>query len=367
MCGASKSEYDRGEELETHAYSFIHTDEQRNSDLFKRLKEMKFDVIIGNPPYQLQLNEAGKGLGAIPLYQKFVEQAIKLNPRYITMIIPARWFSGGVGLAQFRERMLNSKNLKCIVDYIDSKDCFPGVDINGGVCYFLWDKNYQGLCNFESHIKNNITYAERQLNEFEIFIRRNEAISIIHKVLKFGEKTLADIGGCSSQTPFGFLSTFQGTQEKIKDDDCEILSSKGWGYVERNLINKGQDMIDKYKTMISKLSCEHAGTPDKNGMYRVLSRMEILKPGQICNQSYLTVCANNDKRYSGNVFSYLRTKFVRFLILQTLVGMNISISNFKFVPWQDFKEEWSDEKLFEKYCFTTQEIDFINSIIKPMD
>ena len=367
MCGASKAEYDRGEEYETHAYSFIHTDEQRNSALFKRLKNMKFDVIIGNPPYQLQVNEAGKGLGAIPLYHKFVEQAIKLNPRYITMIIPARWFSGGVGLSQFRENMLNCTHLSHIVDYIDSKDCFPGVDINGGICYFLWDKNYKGLCNFESHIRDSITNSKRQLNEFNIFIRRNEAISIIHKVIIKQERTLSESGGCSSQTPFGFLSTFQGTPYKNKNDDCEILSSKGWGYVPKDTITKGQYMVDKYKTLFSKLSCEHAGTPDKNGMYRVLSRMEILKPGQICNQSYLTMCASEDEQSSQNTYLYLRTKFVRFLILQTLVGMNISINNFKFVPWQDFNEEWTDEKLYKKYGLTQEEIDFIESMIRPME
>lgn len=367
MCGASKSEYDRKDELETHAYSFIHTDEHRNSELFKRLKEMKFDVIIGNPPYQLQVNEAGKGLGAIPLYHKFVSQAIKLNPRYITMIIPARWFAGGVGLNQFREEMLSCKNIRNIVDYVDSKDCFPGVDINGGVCYFLWDKNYDGLCHFESHIKDTVTVCDRKLDEFDIFVRRNEAISIIHKILAFNERTLADKDGCSSQTPFGFLSTFQGTEAPTNSDDCEILSSKGWGFVERKLITKGQGMVDKYKTLISKLSCEHAGTPDKNGMYRVLSRMEILKPGQICNQSYLTVCATDNEVETVNVYKYLRTKLVRFLILQTLVGMNISISNFKFVPWQDFSEEWTDEKLYEKYGINEEEISFIESVVKSME
>lgn len=147
MCGASKSEYDRGEELETHAYSFIHTDEQRNSALFKRLKAMKFDVIIGNPPYQLDVGKV-KDNYAIPLYQKFVEQAIKLNPKYITMIIPSRWFTGGRGLDSFRDRMLKDKRLHTIVDYSNSRDCFAGVDISGGVLYFLWDKDYAGLCEF---------------------------------------------------------------------------------------------------------------------------------------------------------------------------------------------------------------------------
>ncbi len=367
MCGASKAEYDRADVLETHAYSFIHTDEQRNSELFKRLKNMKFDVIIGNPPYQLQVNEAGKGLGAIPIYHKFVEQSIKLNPKYITMIIPARWFSGGVGLNKFRENMLNSKKIRVINDYIDSKDCFIGVDINGGICYFLWDKNYNGTCKFISRRKNIVSISERRLNEFNIFIRHNEAVSIIHKVVELKEKKLSDKGGCSSQTPFGFLSTFQGTPNKAFEDDCRILSSKGWGYVEKIKVSKGNEMVEKYKTIISKLSSEHAGTPDKNGMYRVLSRMEILKPNEICNQSYLTICPTIALEETKNVYNYLRTKFTRFLILQTLAGISISINNFQFVPWQDFNEEWTDEKLYKKYGLTQDEIDFIESMIRPME
>lgn len=176
MCGASKSEYDRGEELETHACSFIHTDEQRNSDLFKRLKEMKFDVIIGNPPYQLN-DGGGNGSSATPLYHLFVEQAKKLNPRYITMIIPARWYAGGKGLDNFRNSMLNSKQMKKIVDYANSADCFPGVIIAGGICYFLWENNYNSFCEVVN-MKQDITLSSdvRSLNEYPVFVRDNTAV-----------------------------------------------------------------------------------------------------------------------------------------------------------------------------------------------
>ena len=360
-CGASQSEYDRGAELETHAYQFIH-----NLDV-KKVFNMKFDVIIGNPPYQLQVNESGKGLGAIPLYNKFVEQAMKLQPRYLTMIIPSRWFAGGVGLDKFRHNMLSDKRIRKIVDYTDSKECFPGVDLNGGACYFLWDSSYNGDCDFTNITNRVSSSAIRNLNEFDVFLRRNEAVSIVHKVLSFNETMLSEEGGCSPQTPYGLLSTFIGNTERMHNDELEVLSSKGWMYIERNAITKGVDSIEKYKTLISKLSCEHAGNPDKNGMYRVLSRMEILKPNQICTQSYLILCPTNTEIESQNLHAYLRTKFVRFLILQTLVGMNISISNFKFVPWLNYKEEWTDEKLYAKYGLTDDEIAFIESMIRPME
>lgn len=361
-CGASQEVYDRGGELESHAYKFIHTDNPKTL-----YPNMKFDVIIGNPPYQLQVNESGKGLGAIPQYHKFVEQAKKLKPHYLTMIIPSRWFAGGVGLDDFRKSMLSDRRISNIVDYTDSKECFPGVDLNGGVCYFLWDAAYNGDCNFVNITNGIPSKATRNLNEFDVFLRRNEAVSIIHKILSQKEKMLSAEGGCSPQTPYGLLSTFVGNTERTNDNDCEVLSSKGWMYIEPDEIPKGRDSIAKYKTLISKLSCEHAGNPDRNGMYRVLSRMEILTPNQICTQSYLVLCPTNSEIEATNLYGYLRTKFVRFLILQTLVGMNISISNFRFVPWLDYTEEWTDEKLYTRYGLTDEEVKFIESTIRPME
>lgn len=362
FCGASQSEYDRPDVLESYAYELLHPTKD-GEEFFK----MKFDVIIGNPPYQLSVNESGKGLGAIPIYHKFVEQAIKLKPHYLSMIIPSRWFAGGVGLENFRKSMLQDQHLSYIVDYIDSNDCFPGVDINGGICYFLWDKRYNGQCKYTNINGKSKSTALRDLNEYDIFIRRNEAVSIVHKVLQNTERKLSDLGGCSPQTPYGFLSTFVGTKEKTDFNDCEILSSKGWMYVARDKVSKYAETIDMYKPMFSKLSCEHAGNPDKNGMYRVLSRMELLKPGQICTQSYLVACPTFSEQEAQNTYDYLRTKFVRFLVLQTLVGMNISISNFKFVPWLDFSQKWTDEELYKKYNLTEAEIDYIESMIKPME
>lgn len=328
---------------------------------------MRFDVIIGNPPYQLQVNEAGKGLGAIPIYQHFVTQAMKLNPKYLSMIIPARWYSGGVGLSEFRKIMLESRKIKHLVDFINSGDCFPGVSINGGVCYFLMDRSYDGKCLFTSISDGKSSTSLRELNEFEIFIRRDEAVSIIHKVLQHNEKNLASEGGCSPQTPFGLLSTYKGRPKKKNIDDLEYFSSQGWSFVDRSAVKRSEHLIDKYKPMISKLTSEHAGNPDKSGQYRILSRMLILKPNQICSQSYLTVCGFDNLEEAQNLYMYLRTKFVRFLILQTLVGMNLSIKNFNFIPWLDFSKSWTDEELYAKYGLNQEEIDFIESMIKPME
>lgn len=361
-CGISETSLNAQftDKSEKHAYQFIH------ERLPGEIENMKFDVIIGNPPYQMKVNEAGKGLGAIPIYQNFVKQALKLKPSYLVMITPARWYAGGVGLDLFRKDMLSSKNIKYLYDFTDSNDCFPGVDINGGVSYFLYDRNYQGPCNYTNLTNEKETHSIRKLDEFEIFLRRNEAVSIIHKVLEKKEKKLSDEGGCSPQTPYGLLSSYFGNEKRYNSTDYEVLSSKGWSYAPKEGVTKGLYSIKKFKPMISKLSCEHAGNPDKNGMYRVLSRMEILKPNQICTQSYLTICNTDNFEEAVNVSNYLKTKFVRFLILQTLVGMNISIMNFRFVPWLDFSQTWTDTQLYAKYNLTQEEIEFIESMIRPM-
>lgn len=143
---------------------------------------MTFDVIISNPPYQLSDGGSGKGISALPLYNKFVEQSQRLNPRYLIMIIPSRWFAGGRGLNDFRESMLTDRRIKVLVDYPKSRDCFPGVDIAGGVCYFLWDRDYNGLCDYKSIIKDTVSERIRDLHEFDIFIRDNIGLDIVHKL-----------------------------------------------------------------------------------------------------------------------------------------------------------------------------------------
>ncbi len=358
FCGASQAVYDRGPGLETHAYAFIHT--TRPEEIFK----MKFDVIIGNPPYHISVNEGGKGLGAIPIYHKFVQQAIKLRPRYLTMIIPSRWFSGGVGLSSFRNYMLNDRHIRYINDFVNSNDCFPGVDINGGVCYFLWDRDYKGDCEFYLHRNYSTTRSIRKLNEFDIFVRFDEALSIIHKVLNQHPQFLSEI--VSSQTPFAFNSDVRGEKTSFPNS-IKIFSSKGVGFVSRDEIKRNSDWIDKFKVMLPKITTEHGGIPDKEGKYKVLTSLRILHPGEICTQSYLIVGPFEDETFSENAKAYLETRFVRFLLQQSLTSMNISKDKFCFVPMQDFSKLWTDEELYAKYGLTDEEIAFIESMIRPME
>lgn len=358
FCGVSKKEgtYTRNE-MEIHAYEYIHV--YQPEDIFG----MNFDVIIGNPPYQLNIGIKKENY-AVPIYQNFIEQALKLNPKYLTMITPSRWFTGGRGLEEFRQRMLNDKRLKYIVDYPDSKDCFAGVDISGGVNYFLWDREYNGNCEFVSNHDGKSIVSKRNLGEFSIFPRYNEALSIIHKVKSSNDKSL--VNNVSTQTPFGFITTYKGADKPYKD--ClTLITSKGPTYVDREDVTRNIDMIDDYKVIFSKATCEHAGTPDKNGQYRVISTNKILNPGEVCTQSYLVGNNFKTKMEAENFIGYMRTKFFRFLLLQGLTSQDISKDKFIFVPSQDFTKVWSDEVLYRKYHLSVEEIDFIESMIKPMD
>jgi site-specific DNA-methyltransferase (adenine-specific) len=354
-CGASEKNYERGDELETYAYQFIHTGNP------EEIFNMKFDVIIGNPPYQL--DTGGSGRQAKPIYNKFIEQAKKLNPTYLTMITPSRWFAGGMGLANFRKEMLNDKSISHMVDYTNAKDCFDGISISGGVSYFLWDKNHNGPCIFNS-IHNGVhTTLKRHLNDFSVLVRYNQAVKIINKVRESHEEPLNSI--VSSINPFGFGTSERGGS-KLFTGAIKLRSSKGIGFVDRGEVTQGLDLLDKYKVIISQTTSEHAGEPSKDGKYKLLATVEVLKPEEICTFSYITLglfetigCANNLK-------SYLLTKFARFLLLQTISSIHISKDNFQFVPMQDFSESWTDEKLYKKYDLDEKEIAFIEAMIRPM-
>lgn len=363
MCGASKSEYDRGEELETHAYSFIHTDNLKNSELFKRLKEMKFDVIIGNPPYQLN-DGGGTGSSATPLYHLFVEQAKKLNPRYITMIIPARWYAGGKGLDNFRNNMLSSKKIRKIVDYANSADCFPGVIIAGGICYFLWDKSYDGECEVINMKQNDIlSNDKRNLNEYPVFVRDNTAVRIIRKIFKLKERTMDNL--VYSRNCFNLFSNEKG-HETHNPNDYKLHSLKGKSYIEKRLIIDRDKLVNKFKVIITK-AMSGGNKPTAEGNYQVVSSLNVLEPNEVCTETYLCLGAFDDALKANNLKMYVGTKFFRFLLLQALSSINISKEKFCFIPIQDFIEEWTDEKLYKKYDLTQEEIDFIESMIKPME
>ena len=312
------------------------------------------------PTYQTD-NSSGS---AIPLYHKFVQQAQKMNPQYLIMIIPARWYSGGRGLDDFRNNMLNDSHLSELVDFPDSRDCFPNVDIAGGICYFLWQKDYIGKC-VTTNIYGGKKYSKvRILNEFPVFVRHSIAVNIIYKIKQKHEIVFSDI--VYSSKPFGFRSYEEGEKEYFTDA-IALFGSKGISYVRREQVKSNQNLIDKWKVVVSKASAEHAGQTDNEGRKKVLSKVEVLSPGIICSESYLLINTFESENKALNLQIYLKSRFVRFLLSTILLTQNIAKDKFQFVPLQDFSEPWTDEKLYKKYNLTAEEIAFIESMIRPMD
>lgn len=325
----------------------------------KEDRAFQFCCIIGNPPYQEA--DGGSGASARPIYNKFIESAKRLSPEVLSLIIPAKWYSGGKGLDEFRREMLNDSHISRLVDYTDSADCFPGVDVAGGICYFVWDKNYNGKCKYTNNYHGITATAERDLGEYDTFIRYPEAVSIIAKVKALHETTLDNT--VSSRKPFG-LDT---KARPASSGDIELRYHGGVGPFRSTDIKTGADMIDQWKIIISYLTAEHAGQPDKNGQFRVLSTVEKLKPRTVCSETYLVAGAFDTQSEADNFMSYLKTRFARFLLAQIAVTQHISRAAFAFVPAQDFTKPVSEPELYRKYKLTEEEISFVERMIKKFD
>lgn len=360
FCGASQKAYDREEALESHAYAFIHTDDikARTAELFG--ENMHFDVVIGNPPYQLS-DGGGAGSSAVPIYQHFIEQAQNLEPRLLTMIVPSKWFSGGKGLDSFRTKMLNDTHLRSLTDYPNSREAFNGVDVAGGVNYFLWDKDYEGPCEVTTVTANERTVKLRNLSEYEVFVRDNRVLEIIKKVEARNESPLSEI--VSARRPFDIDAKTPVNPE----GDFYLYSSTGDTRIDSAQVAKGKDLVDKWKVLLSKTSSEHAGQTDKSGRKRVLSRIEVMPPGSVSTESYLVIGPFESEQEAASAAAYLRTRFTRFLVASILLTQNITRKSFAFVPTQDFTRVWSDDDLYKKYGLTQEDVAVIESQIKPLE
>jgi site-specific DNA-methyltransferase (adenine-specific) len=374
FCGASKATLDREPELETHAYAFIHTDDI-TAHITKLFGDgMQFDVIIGNPPYQL--SDGGFGTSAAPIYDKFVEQAKKLDPRLLTMVIPSRWFAGGKGLDDFRAAMLKDDRLRSIDDYLSAADVFPGVGLKGGICYFLWDRDNPGLCRVTTHFKDwpQATLSRPLLEKgTDVFIRFNEGLSILKKVVaaETGQNESLSLPEdkrfdrlVSSNKPFGLRTFFQGKTVK-SPGDVLVYQNGGKGYIARSEISTGTHLIDNWKIFIGAAA---PGTGNRDTYpHKILSTPFIGEPGSICSETYLSIGPFDSKSEAESTLSYLSCRLTRLLILLHKPSQHTNRKVYTFVPTQDWTKRWTDEDLYAKYDLTESEIAFIERVVRPME
>jgi site-specific DNA-methyltransferase (adenine-specific) len=365
-CGAPRIIFDREAGLETHAYAFIHADniKTRLAELFG--DDMQFDVIIGNPPYQM--TGGGGGTNDSSIYHLFVEQAMQMEPRFLSMVIPSRWMAGGRGMEEFRKTMLGDRNLRTLVDYPNSAQVFPGVDLKSGVCYFLWDREHGGDCAVTLLRDQDVVGpTKRKLDEYDVLIRDERAAEILKKVLKEKEIGFEDM--LTGDTPFGLATNFKEFRlGEPNDGEVKLYASSNAGRrsgaMKRSLIAKNTHLIDAWKVLAPQAGPGNSGghvLPDM-----VLGRPSIAEPNSVCTQTWIVAGPLTSQTQAEVVARYLQTSFVRFLVSLRKLSQHAMKGVYRWVPQQDWNQNWTDEALYKKYGITNDEIAFINSMIRPM-
>lgn len=363
FCGVSQSVLDRGEGLETHAYAFIHTDniKTRVAEMFG--DDMQFDVIIGNPPYQLA---SDGGTRDVPIYHRFVEQAKKLSPRYLTMVIPSRWMAGGLGLTRFRQTMLSDKRIRDLVDYPNAAEVFPSVGINGGACYFLWDAAHDGPCSVSSVRAGEVNGpTSRTLDEFDVLVRDSRALDILRKVLAHDEASINTI--LARDKEFGWTSNFDGFHEKERNGDLPLYyirtMKRAVGYIARKEVTKSEHLIDTWKLLVPAVGSGRER--ERSGVDLVLGPSLIAPSPSVCTQSFLFFFVSS-REEAESLQSYYATRFFRFLVSLRKITQHATHSTYLWVPMQKWDRTWTDADLYKKYGITKNDQAFIESMIRPM-
>jgi site-specific DNA-methyltransferase (adenine-specific) len=362
FCGAPKVILDRAKDLENYAYAFIHTDNIKTqlTEIFG--ENMQFDVIIGNPPYQMKGGAGGSSDSSI--YHLFVEQAKKLEPKFLSMVIPSRWLAGGRGLDEFRKEMLGSHKLLKLVDFPVSSEVFPNVEVKGGVCYFLWSGEHEGQCDVTVIRGGDEMTSCRQLDEFDVFVRNPKAVGILRKVLKFGEQPIT--GSLTADTPFGIATNFDGFHEKKKAGDVALYyvrsGKRKIGFVPRSTITKNASLIDMWKVLVPKAGSDGGQKiPDS-----VLGKPWLGAPPSVATQTFLAFYVASEQE-AQSIESYYRTKFFRHLVSLRKLTQDALRPMYSWVPIQSWDRQWTDKALYKKYGLTKEEIDYVESVIRPMD
>lgn len=362
-CPATESAYARGNDLETHAYALIHTDDPKGlvADLFG--DGMQFDVVVGNPPYQLREENSGEGQSASPIYQKFVAAAQALDPRYLVMVTPTRWIAGGKGLDEYRTKMLSDHRLRSLTDFADPSEVFPGVNIRGGVSYFLWDRSYDGQCRVTTVKGGETVTADRSLDEFDVFVRDQRAAEILRKVRAKGDQSFGLL--VSARNPFGLSTNFYDVHEKVRRGDLTIQYIKGRkravGFMDPTGVAKNRAAIKSWKVFVAKAGTDGSATPDS-----VLTKPIIGEPDAICTDSFLYVSAESGAA-ARSIVAFYSTRFFRFLVSLRKITQDASRDTYSWVPVQPWDRAWTDDDLYAKYGLTEAEAAYIASVIRPMD